>query len=99
MSSSQLCASVLVVPMSMTSKLYHVIAQQQHMYHFILRVNFSCNVRAGRVHPKRGRERRDRSLAMRAIFIAAAQLEPDGLPIRPPLGGAQIAVFHAVDQL
>jgi hypothetical protein len=40
------------------------------MYH----LNFSCNVRAGRVRPKREREWPDRPLAMRAIFIAAAFL-------------------------
>ena len=47
------------------------------MYH----LNFSCNVRARRVRPKR------------------RQLEPDGLPIRAPFGGAQVAVSHAIDQL
>src|SRR2546421_12487118 len=47
------------------------------MYH----LNFSCDVTARRVRPKR------------------RQLEPDGLPIRAPFGGAQVAVSHAIDQL
>src|SRR6516164_10203569 len=40
------------------------------MYHF----NFSCNVTAGSVCPKRGGERPDRPIAIRAIFVAAAFL-------------------------
>src|SRR5260370_25357738 len=47
------------------------------MYH----LNFSCDVTARRVRPKR------------------RQLEPDGLPICAPFGGAQVAVSHAIDQL
>src|SRR6516165_819245 len=40
------------------------------MYH----LNFSCNVRVGKLRPKRGGAWPDRPLAMRAMFIAAAFL-------------------------
>lgn len=77
------------------SKLYHGMSRQQHMYH----VNFPCNVTVQECVRNAEGSGPDPALVMRAIFIAAAQLEPDGLPIRPPFGGAQVAVFHAVDQL